>query len=227
MASRERASNPGDAPELVFVYGELRRGASEGSRTSGSDFVGRGEVAGELYLVSDSPGLLLTQGKRRVVGDVIRMTAEQIRVLDESADSGFLRTKTKVILRDHNYEEVPAWTYEWQGSLEGRPQIPSGDWMLHTLGESAPWFTFIALFQLLGVIVVVGMSVIDFEGFLPEFARSRIGCAFLVISMLICLAFSIAGNKRNEPMGWLRAGMSVVSFVLLVFYVSGMVNFGP
>lgn len=129
------------------------------------------------------------------------MTAEEIRGLDEAGEGGFRRVKTRVILRDHNHEEVSAWTYGWQGSLEGKPHIPSGDWLIHTLGKSVPWFTFLALFQLLGFVVIVGMSAIDFDGFLTEFARS------------------------HEPLGWLRAGMSVVSFILLVFYLSGMVNF--
>jgi gamma-glutamylcyclotransferase (GGCT)/AIG2-like uncharacterized protein YtfP len=224
VTTREGLSASGDAPELVFVYGELRRGAYDGSPTKGSDFVGHGEIDGELYLASGSPVLRLAPGKGRVTGDVVRMSPEQLRLMDESRTGGFQRVKTRVLLRDHNYEEVSAWVHEGQGSLEGQSPIPSGDWLIHTSGKRPAMFTHLTLLPPIGFLVAAGLSAFDFGSHVPETIWNGLMTTFLLGMTLSGFACAFVAEKRNEPMRALRQSMSVVSFCLLVFYFSGMVN---
>lgn len=217
-------SSSRDATQLVFVYGALRPSASEDSRTNGSNFVGRGEVRGELFVVSDAPALRLTPGNGRVVGDVIRMTAEQIRLLDESGDDGFRRVKTRIVLRDHNHEEVSGWVHEWQGCLEGKPRIPSGDWILHTFGKPVASFTRLTLLPLLGFLVAAGLSASDFGRQATGVIWNGLMVIFLLGMTLFGFACAFVAEKRHEPMRSLRLGTSVVSFFLLVLYLSTLIN---
>ena len=54
-----------DGREVVFVYGTLRRGASNHWRMEGAEYVGKAVVRGRMYRISWYPGL----GRDRKVGE--------------------------------------------------------------------------------------------------------------------------------------------------------------
>lgn len=124
-----------DSPELVFVYGTLRRGGSNSFRMDGAEFVASGKVAGRLYVISWYPGLVLDGGAETVDGDVYRVGAGQLAALDEfegiSANeiegAEYRRVKTEV--RTGEDEVLVAWSYEWKGPVEESKRILSGDWL--------------------------------------------------------------------------------------------------
>src|SRR5687768_8886471 len=69
--------------DLVFVYGPLRRRASQGLRMEGSAFVASGEVAGRLVRIADFPGLVPGPPERWVAGEVFLVSAGLLSQLDE------------------------------------------------------------------------------------------------------------------------------------------------
>lgn len=125
------------APELVFVYGTLRRGGSNACRMDGAEFVGPAEVAGGLYHISWYPGLVLDRDKETVIGDLYRVAMEQLEALDdfegisanEVEGAEYRRIKTTAVLGKK--ETVSTWVYEWKGPVDEEKRILSGDWISH------------------------------------------------------------------------------------------------
>jgi gamma-glutamylcyclotransferase (GGCT)/AIG2-like uncharacterized protein YtfP len=121
--------------ELVFVYGTLRRGGSNAFRMDGAEFVGAGEASGKLYAISWYPGLVLCGGSDAVKGDLFRVGASQLAVLDEfegiSADEieGAEYRRVKAGATTGSGESLTAWVYEWIGPVQENRRILSGDWL--------------------------------------------------------------------------------------------------
>ena len=125
--------------ELVFVYGTLRRGGSNAFRMDGAEFVGKGRVQGNLYVISWYPGLVLGRDCGWVTGEVYRVGVEQLRALDdfeglaagEIEGSEYRRVKVEADVGGDEVMEV--WVYEWKGAFNEDERIQSGDWLA---GES-------------------------------------------------------------------------------------------
>ena len=140
------------APELVFVYGTLRRGGSNAFRMDGAEFVGKGTVEGFLHAVSWYPGLVLGGDCGRVIGELYRVGAEQLRALDEfeglSANeiegAEYRRVRVEVI-PDGSGDTLTAWTYEWLGPVDERKLVWSGDWLDVVQPRSSPVFTWVGI----------------------------------------------------------------------------------
>ena len=125
-------------PELVFVYGTLRRGGSNAFRMEGAEFVGEGFVRGELYAISWYPGLVLDDHGGEVKGDVFRVGSDLLRALDdfeglsagEIEGSEYRRLEARLFLDGvATGEIVRGWVYEWIGPVADEMRINSGDWM--------------------------------------------------------------------------------------------------
>ncbi len=71
------------AGELVFVYGTLRRGASNHWRMEEAEFVGEAWVLGHLYPIDWYPGMVLDDDGVPVRGEVYRVGSELLGELDE------------------------------------------------------------------------------------------------------------------------------------------------
>lgn len=123
----------GAADQLVFVYGTLRRGASNHWRMEGAEFVASGTVKGTVFRIDWYPGLVLG-GDAHVVGEVFAVPPDQLAALDEfegvsAAENGnceYRRVKTIVATDD---AAIEAWVWEWLGPVDESCRISSGDWL--------------------------------------------------------------------------------------------------
>lgn len=119
--------------ELVFVYGTLRRGASNHWRMDGAGFVASGTVTGVMYRIDWYPGVVLG-GNQRVRGEIFDVGQDQLAALDafegvsaaEVAGSEYRRVKTAVLT---DGGEIEAWIWEWIGPTDGARPVRDGDWL--------------------------------------------------------------------------------------------------
>jgi len=112
--------------ELVFVYGTLRRGASNHYRIQSAEFVTAGSVCGQLFRVTWYPALL-SGGPDLVKGELYRVSSSSLSELDEFEGCEYRRIKTEVLLEDGTSEQ--AWVWEWLGNTNKLVRVLSGDWL--------------------------------------------------------------------------------------------------
>ena len=70
------------APQLVFVYGTLRRGGSNHFRMAGAQFVSLGSITGRIYRIDWYPGLVLDPAGDEIYGEIYALDPEQLVALD-------------------------------------------------------------------------------------------------------------------------------------------------
>lgn len=120
-------------PELVFVYGTLRRGASNHWRMEGAECLGMASVRGQLYRIDWYPGLVLDPGGERVLGEVYQVAPELLANLDafEGATGGRDDEYRRLIVQARwvagNRCEY-AWAWEYTGPVDPAKRIDPGDW---------------------------------------------------------------------------------------------------
>lgn len=121
--------------EIVFVYGTLRRGGSNGWRMEGGRHVGPARVRGRLYFVDWYPGLVLDRGGGEVVGDLFEVDEALLAALDEfeggsteEVDGAEYR-RVKVEARSDDGEPLSAWVWEWLGPAPEERRVACGDWI--------------------------------------------------------------------------------------------------
>lgn len=112
--------------ELVFVYGTLRRGGSNHHRMTGSEFVSRASVAGQLYKVGWYPGLVLG-GAGRVMGELFRVSPELLAALDFYEGEEYERILYSVMAANSRTMEANVW--KWDRPIETLEVIAGGDWL--------------------------------------------------------------------------------------------------
>ena len=119
---------------MLAVYGTLRRGASADlSKSNDVSFIGQDLITAEMFHLGGFPGVVnptpeftLTQKGGSVVVDVFELNSESIiRRLDSY--EGYPDLYNRVQVRTANGEEV--WVYTYNGMVDGREKISSGDWM--------------------------------------------------------------------------------------------------
>jgi gamma-glutamylcyclotransferase (GGCT)/AIG2-like uncharacterized protein YtfP len=121
--------------ERVFVYGTLRRGASNHFRMEGAEWVGSGSLPGFLYRLSWYPGLVLDPEGGPVVGEVFFVPPRLLETLDEFEGlaagelegAEYRRVRAEVTLE--LAAPVEAWVWEWCGPAGGASLIAGGDWL--------------------------------------------------------------------------------------------------
>jgi gamma-glutamylcyclotransferase (GGCT)/AIG2-like uncharacterized protein YtfP len=121
--------------DLVFVYGTLRRGASNHFRMAGADFVAAGTVRGRMYRIDWYPGLVLDGGGDWIHGEVYAVREEILTALDvfegvsahEVDGAEYRRVRAEV--RTTSGASLVAWVWEWLGRVEETSAIPGGDWL--------------------------------------------------------------------------------------------------
>ena len=115
-------SSPEPGPNLLFVYGTLRRGflLHHHLRRMGAEFIATAKVQAELFDLGEFPGACKsTKPGKTVEGELYRLhrVESTLRVLDQvegysprnPGKSMFQRATTEVILP--NGEHRPAWIY--------------------------------------------------------------------------------------------------------------------
>lgn len=125
--------------ETVFVYGALRRGASNHWRMERGEFLGEGTVRGRLHAIDWYPGVVPDPVAGEVKGDLYRVDAGLLAELDEFESIGqggaegdeYERVRIPVRTAEG---EVEAWIYAYRRSVEGRPLVEGGDWVASGLG---------------------------------------------------------------------------------------------
>ena len=119
--------------DLLFVYGALRKGASNNWRMEGARCLGSAKVPGTLVKIDWYPGLVL-KGDTRVKGEVYKVGLELLRQLDEfegiglanEAGGEYQRIQSDVLL---GQESTKVWIYEWLKGIDDYKIVDSGDWL--------------------------------------------------------------------------------------------------
>lgn len=217
--------------ELVFVYGTLRRGASNAHRMEGAEFVARGEVAGSLHRISWYPGLVLSLRGGRVTGDLFRVDAELLRKLDEYeglpagevAGSEYRRVKTVVLDLDGSGRSWEAWVWEWIGPVEPGMLVKSGDWLDVERPRQPPWFTAIAGACLLAfpVCLMKADDPMVHRSMTDKLTAVSYGLAAALAPFAAMAAAYLAGRRRER---YPRTGSVVFCVAILagVFVILGV-----
>lgn len=119
--------------DLLFVYGALRKGASNDWRMKGAPWLGAAQVPGTLVKIDWYPGLVLGEGGP-VKGEVYEIGHELLKELDEFEGIGleddrngeYHRVRAEVSLGG---KPTTVWIYEWLKGIEDYEVVESGDWL--------------------------------------------------------------------------------------------------
>ncbi len=122
-------------PQLVFVYGTLRRGGSNHFRMAGAEWIAPGTVRGRLYRIDWYPGLVLDDAGEEIHGEVYSVGPELLSALDvfeglsagEIEGSEYRRVETTVMPR--NSQPLTTWIWEWLGITHESQRLTDGDWL--------------------------------------------------------------------------------------------------
>jgi gamma-glutamylcyclotransferase (GGCT)/AIG2-like uncharacterized protein YtfP len=120
-------------PDLIFVYGALRKGASNDWRMKDARWLGPAKVEGTLLKIDWYPGLVLGSGEW-VKGEVYEIGPELLKELDEFEGIGLEDDRNGEyhrVKRDVSLDGTPTdvWIYEWLKGSEGFEIVGSGDWL--------------------------------------------------------------------------------------------------
>lgn len=119
----------------VFVYGTLRRGASNHFRMAGAEFVCAGSIVGKLYQIDWFPGLILAETGDAITGEVFDVGRDLLAALDEfegvSADEtqSEYRRVTTVVRPENGKPPFSADVWEWLGAVDESKRVKGGDWL--------------------------------------------------------------------------------------------------
>ncbi|MGJ8673305.1 gamma-glutamylcyclotransferase family protein [Rubritalea sp.] len=112
--------------ELVFVYGTLRKGASNAQRMTSARFLFAAFLPGEMYRVDWYPGVVLGEGSK-VIGEVYEVSLELLKELDRY--EGYEYECTRVSVEDSVGVTHDVLVYAYSQDTKNLQKIPSGDWL--------------------------------------------------------------------------------------------------
>ena len=146
-------ASPNPPAQLVFVYGTLRKGASNYLSMKGAERLGQAAIRGRLWKIGWVPALQLDpQAKTVVWGDVFRVKdfpREAFYEYEglaagavEGRDCRLVKTMVYSTPVSRSGWKVRLW--EWTGPLDQAEWVNSGDWLDIECPRSAPLFTLIA-----------------------------------------------------------------------------------
>ena len=122
-------------PQLVFVYGTLRRGGSNHFRLAGAEWITGGTVRGRLYRIDWYPGLVLDEAGDEIQGEVYSVGPDQLSDLDvfEGLSAGEIQgseyRRVQTIVMPQNSQPLTAWVWEWLGITQESQRLTDGDWL--------------------------------------------------------------------------------------------------
>ncbi|WP_039916969.1 gamma-glutamylcyclotransferase family protein [Cellvibrio mixtus] len=129
-------------PDLLFVYGTLRRACPTGAHQkflADAGFIANAQVRGKLYRVSYYPALVLeenAQSAQWVKGEVYKLASpEQLRALDAYEECDFPAAPEQEYQRKRHEvitatgEKLQVWIYAYQHPITNLPLITSGDFL--------------------------------------------------------------------------------------------------
>lgn len=227
-----------DSRELVFVYGTLRRGASNAFRMEGAEHVGRATVRGRLYRIDSNrdfvyPALVHDPRAVFVYGDVFAVPPEIMAALDDYEGDEYDRTEIPLASADPNEpgnRPKTAWAWLWSGSVEGFPRIPDGDWLDAEFPPAKPLYATLGCVALLALPVGTGMLI----ALLDQFLTAEVGVVMFLTAFSIPLAGATAlfllwasHRRRESPrspwVGLLQIGVAIGGVIMLVAGAVGVI----
>lgn len=210
--------------ELVFVYGTLRRHASNAFRMEGGTWEGMRTVRGRLYQISWYPGLKLSADAGRVIGEIWSVSPEQLLALDEfeGVPAGELEgdeyrrvrvtveplpdleNQSEWDVSDRDLAAREAWVWEWKGDPGQAQLIPSGDWLDLEAPKQKPLFTTIGCLSVLAFTVGTQALITGLGSLFPSFKISPglgqwITFGALILAVLVGGYSLVMASRRREP----------------------------
>lgn len=141
-------------PDLVFVYGTLKRGQRNHYLLAGAEYLGPASTEPKYRLIDCGPYPALLDDVKRcgpeveplaVAGEVYRIDAATLAALDRLEDEGRLyrRAVIEVLMVDggaccQTPRTRPAWTYFWLGPPTAFPLVPGSAWREAVLSPPTP-----------------------------------------------------------------------------------------
>ncbi|HEY8942351.1 MAG TPA: gamma-glutamylcyclotransferase family protein [Cellvibrio sp.] len=129
-------------PDLLFVYGTLRRACPTGAHQkylAGAQFIAAAQVRGKLYRVSYYPALVVEDDMQHapaVIGEVYKLTgADQLSALDAYEECDYPAQPDQEYQRKlHEVttvagQKLQVWIYAYQHPIAHLPLIESGDFL--------------------------------------------------------------------------------------------------
>ncbi len=218
-------SGEAEGKVLVFVYGTLRRRASEGARMAEAEQIGRRTIQGALREIDSKPALVRSDDvKSRVLGDLYRVRVDQLEEIDrwhEREDGGtgggcYTRAQEPIPSPEGKVPASLAWVWRWIGPTDAAAEIPSGDWLDVEQPRTLPLFTCIAAAALASPPIL--MAVVEDEykkaGY-PDFIPSPLGYIIVLGAaspFVGCAAYYFAERRRER---WLQLRFVVLALLVL------------
>ncbi len=129
--------------QFLFVYGSLRRGANHPASSvirEYAKYICNGKCRGLLFMAEGYPAAVFSDDSSDFIeGELYRLINPKkvFRTLDRyegydpnnTAQSLYLRQKTKIHCRSRSLHTVSAWIYLYNRSTEQLTQIESGDYL--------------------------------------------------------------------------------------------------
>lgn len=214
-------SGEGDDRELVFVYGSLRSGVPDAVRMVDMEWVGNGRAKGVLYSIDSRPALVYVHDEGwNVVGEIHRVSPDLIRELDEyhgipeqTLEGSQYKRIRRVIVSSNSYSKrYEVWIWEWNGGMEGKVKIRSGNWMEMAIPRTTPFMTWVAFGCLLaGPLMLVASLYLGLTGASLILLADIIAVLALGSPLAGCFALYL-GGRRHERL----RGLRLVLWLLLV-----------
>ena len=231
------------AAHLIFVYGTLRREASNAFRMEGAEFKACGLIKGRLYVVDWYPAFVREGGDGWVEGELWKVDDDQLRLLDEFEGDEYQRVRVDVRLQQsdgddswdtHDGCQHKAWAWEWLGSVENLHVIKSGDWM--DVEKPRPPKVYTCMGCVVMPAIPVGSLIIlswiqDHFGS-ASYLRWPIG-GLVLLTPVVSLMLIRLGRRRRESGKGLQETVVVISLlwaaisilVILEFYFGYLILF--
>lgn len=207
-----------DGRELVFVYGTLRSGAADAVRMVDSDWIESGCAKGVLYSIDSLPALVHVHDEGwNVVGEIHRVSPDLIRELDEfhgipeqTLEGSRYKRIRRVIVSANSYSKrYEVWLWEWNGGMEDKVKIRSGNWMEMVIPRTTPIMTWVAFGCLpAGPLMLIASL---YLGALWPLLADAIAVLSLGSPLAGCFALYL-GGRRHERL----RGLRLVLWLLLV-----------
>jgi len=222
-----------DLPHLVFVYGTLRRGASNAFRMEGGEFVRPGCVRGRLYRIDWYPGLVLDPEGGWVVGELWRVGADKLAELDEFEGlpagrlegTEYRRVEGRVmecVVDPERWSGEPAWMWEWRGDGDEARRIASGDWLDEERPPGPPVLTGLGCLSLAFLPVGYGVLAEIVSAYLtrPGGMIATAG-AWVVAGLTPVVAWTLSGwgerkRERCAALQGVTKALSLIAGVLIL-----------
>ena len=131
-------------PNLLFVYGKLRRTAPSPMRElvdQNLPLVSQAYARGYVYDIGGYPGLKFNLNGQKVWGEVLRLPDDPRPILEaldryERFESGYHEPyeyvrQVKKVFNVETGEPIEVWVYEYNWPVQGKLAIASGDWLKH------------------------------------------------------------------------------------------------